>query len=250
MRLTGTKPAVAVATAVLLAGGAVPAYAAGGVDSPFSSHAGVGIGVDDAPPPISGYDIVPKRTVTTGSAIFTVPEVSCEPGELSGVGIGMGVEDVIGAPTTLVDVFVACLDGAPYYQLDALANGVQGPDSVNVSAGDKITVAYVVKGSNLTVTVADLTTGEVVAATGPAPNDDNLTFGAFPLFAGSEDPLPTPDFAKTVLAKMKVNGTSVTKAEAVKSDGNPDIKLGKLKAKKLATDVTPLGTHFAIVHCC
>lgn len=155
---------------------------------------------------IAGYDF--KAALNQGSSTFKVPTVTCTTSDLQGIGLGLGIEDVVGTPTSLATVFVACVSGAPLYQMSATANGVKGTgDATDVHAGDSVTVSYKITGSNLTVTTKDAKTGASVSATGAAtPAESHLTFGSFPLFAaGSDDPLPVSDFGTASLSKIKVN---------------------------------------------
>jgi hypothetical protein len=197
----------AVASAVALAG-AVPAAAAA--------------------PLRAGYDVA--ATVTSAKASFVVPEITCSSADLRGIGIGLGIEDEAGSPTTLAVVYVTCLGvGHAYYQVHSVANGASTSDSSDVFPGDRIDVSYEAKARTLKVKTLDRTTGAASIAIGFPPGDDNITFGSFPLTLPGGGAAATPEFADVKLHDMKVNGKRVKGDGAVKLEENPDISVGSLR---------------------
>jgi hypothetical protein len=184
--------------------------------------------VQAKPAQLAGYDVA--AVIASGSASFTVPKVTCTSGDQTGVGIGLGVEEAAGAPTSLANVFVVCLGpGRPYYEMNAIANGVRGAGSSRVSPGDKIEVSYEADRRTLKVKVKNVTKQTTSTAIGFPPPDDHLTFGAFPLYALGSGPWPVPDFGKTTLTKVKANSKKVKRATAERVVDNPAVKVGKLK---------------------
>lgn len=138
---------------------------------------------------LAGYQITVPG-ISRASMSFIVPTMNCPTSDTQGTALGIGNEQVFAAPTLLGVVFVACVSGAPFYQVQALAGGTTNTGSA--SAGDRITVTVLQKRTKVTVTVTNITTATKTSASGAPTPDNSMTFGAFPLFSGPM--LPVADF--------------------------------------------------------
>lgn len=217
---------------VALSGAALPAAAAAPDGATAFSTTGVAPSTAVASDYLAGYDKDPKKKLKDSFTKFDVPEVTCPNTDLQGILLGAGAEVALGVPTAIAGVFVACLEGTPYYQLSASVGTTEGAgDLLNVGAGDTLTATLVYGGGQATATVENLDSGELITATDDLARDKATTFGAFPLFdAATGDLLPVPDFGKAKFKNSKVNGDKVKSATKYnRKDGDvTQIKTGKL----------------------
>jgi hypothetical protein len=144
---------------------------------------------------LAGYQIT-EPGISRASVSFRVPTMNCPTSDTQGTAVGLGNEPTAGDVSLVGVVFLACVSGAPFLQIQATAGGTTNTGVV--AAGDRITVVMLQKRNKVTVTVTDLTTATKVAASGPPTPDNTLVFGSFPLFVS--DMLPVADFGVLQMA--------------------------------------------------
>jgi Peptidase A4 family len=102
----------------------------------------------------AGYDVARQGSLTTTSARFVVPKITCRSRE-SGVGPSVALVNRRGTYSG-AGVGVVCQHGKPHYQaIEVVAD--EPTDSFALAAGDHVLVSVRVTKSRATVSVRDLT---------------------------------------------------------------------------------------------
>jgi hypothetical protein len=216
------------ALALVAAGSAVAAAPAGAARVHLSAIAPGGLQSSARSDYLAGYQIT-EPGISRASERFKVPTMVCGSGDdVTGTAIGIGNEQVVGSPTLLGVVFLACVSGVAQYSVQVLAGGSNQTSAV--TAGDIVVVSVVQTARTVTVVVNDVTQNLVTKASGPTVPDTTLTFGLLPLFYGSTTPLPVADFGRARISQPTLESASLQLWSPLKlnraSAGVPEVTTG------------------------
>lgn len=159
----------------------------------------------------AGYWVYPgSPNVSSASAQFTVPAVSCSGTKPQGVFPGIWIYDSAGNLTQQVDVNLFCSSGQ-LYMVDVIcitgssAGCVEG---LTINPGDRIIATFSESSFHTQGQIYDLTTGQAdyIYDGSPAPTND------YTVFIGDAGPVPfafgshVPVFTRIPFTKAQVDG--------------------------------------------
>jgi hypothetical protein len=147
----GAVSAIAMIAVPAGAASATPAQNFGAMGRAALAHMSTSTATDAS---FAGYADTPSQGVTSLSASFIVPRVSCPAN--SEINIAGAIYDTAGALQAGADVIVDCAGGVATYGISALTYNTDGP-TVFVHPGDLIVVVDSETPSTTTATSIDLT---------------------------------------------------------------------------------------------
>lgn len=113
----------------------------------------------------AGYTVYAPK-LSAGTATFTIPRVTCG---VSSSGVGPGLFALSKKGLTGGGTLVACVNGAPVYQVGSVINGNE-KNTIPVSPGDlvKVSVSETTKGTSVSVNDLTAKTGDHATGKGGA----------------------------------------------------------------------------------
>ncbi len=186
-------------------------------------------------PDFAGYSFYAAR-VTTASARFTIPRVTCA-GADSGVGPGLFVVTTRHALTG-AGIAVACEGSAPTYELITALNNVQRIMPLSVRPTDVLAAQIQMTGTSTVITVKDIRTNIVGRRAGAGARSSYVSIGTAAILIGTVQ-VGVDRFTPVSFAGVVVQGKALSrwKPEAVERYRGPkshpiiEIRPGRISAR-------------------
>lgn len=148
--------------------------------------------------------------VTSGSASYTVPSVTCHAGENAAVDAQV---HLYGTTTkdAAAGLRVMCVKGVQTYQAVLVINRTPSFPSIVVKAGNKITVSASQNASRATVAIDDITTHKTATKSGAGGKDIQFQVTDVGVSVSTTDAAlqDVPDFGKMTFSGATVNSAKI-----------------------------------------